>query len=292
MNLKWRLRKMSLPDIPGLPRPPGPTVPINIADLAPNMPEGKRAKLAQSSAWPWHAHGDVNEGSIFERKYREITNFYIAQAATDQMARAILWAFRMYRPLAEAIVKEFTYSTEKVNGSFVGDEAAGAMETTIRPLVRDTFLGNITGLACLDWRQSEPLALWPNGAFLHVIPSRRAWALLDRFATATRNQQTWLILGYAEFLQDFPVAVALHDWQNDAQGWRLQNYFYPNHAMSNLMFMQHGSPRWVETSTAYRCDAWVRENKNVCIWPIGIEVLIAPRVGTATLSNAAVTWPP
>lgn len=284
---------MSLPrpNIPGLPPLPGPPVPVAISELAPNMPEGKRAKLAQASAWPWHATGDVNEGSIFERKYREITNYYIAQASTDQMARAILWAFRMYRPMAEAILKEFTYSTEKVNGSFLGDVAAGNMQTTMRPLVRDTFVGNVTGLSCIDWRQSEPLALWPNGSAIHIIPSRRAWALGDRFATAVRNHQTWLILGYAEFLQDFPIAVALHDWQNDSQGWRLQNYFYPNHAMSNLMFMQHGSPRWVETAGQYRSDAWVRENKNLCLWPIGVEIIIASDVGDNTLSNAAVGWP-
>lgn len=273
----------NLPGIPGLPTPPGPTVPVTIAQLAPNMPEGKRAKLAQASAWEWHAHGDVNEGSILDRKYREITDYYIAQAATDQMARAILWAFRMYQPLAEAIVKEFTYSTEKVNGSFVGDEAAGNMETTIRPLCRDTFVGNITGGLCLDYRQSQPLALWPAGALIHVIPSRRAWALGDRFATALRNHQTWLILGFAELLQDTPVVTALHDWINDHQGWRLPHWFFANHALSNMMFHAFGSPRWVETDTSYRCDAWVRENKNVCLWPIGIEVLTAARSSTNSL---------
>ena len=254
-------------------------MPISIAQLAPNMPEAKRAKLAEASRWPWHTHGDVNEGHLFQRKYAEITNYYFAQALPNA-GKAVLELFRMYQPLAEAIVKEFTYSTEKVNGSFVGDEARGAMETTIRPLCRDSFVGNVTGTLCLDWRQSEPTAAWPNGALIHIIPSRRAWALGDRYATAVDKEQTWLILGYAEFLQDFPVVTALHDWINDSLGWRLPHWFFPNHAISNLMVHAFGSPRWVETNHRYRCDAWVRENKNVCLWPIGIEVLTGTRAET------------
>lgn len=266
-------------NIPGLSTPPGPTPPTGIASLAPAMPEQKRSKLSKASSWVWQETGDVSEGDIFERKYREITNFYLAQAATDQMARAVLWLFRMYRPLAEAVCKEFTYSTEKVNGTFVGDAARGAQQTTMRPLVRDTFYDPTLPGLVIDWVQSQPAAAWPAGAALHVIPSRRTWALGSTYAEAVEDEQTYLILGYAEFLQNFPVAIAIHDWINDSLGWRNQNYFYPNHAMSNLMLMQFGSPRWVQTNERYRCDSWVRENKNVSVWPIGVEILIADRVG-------------
>lgn len=265
----------------------------SIAQLAPNMPEAKRAKLAQSSRWPWHTAGDVNEGHIFDRKFKEITNYYYCEALPNN-AKAILWAFQLYRPLIEAVAKEFTYSTEKVNGSFIGDEAAGAMETTMRPLIRDSFPGDVTpALTVLDWRQAEPLALWPGGSAIHIIPSRRMWNAPNnnRWAVALDNHRTWVILGYAEFLQDFPVVTALHDRINDAQGWRLQQYFYPNHSLTNLMFHQHGSSRWVETGTQYRCDAWVRDNKAVCLWPIGVEILTADIVGNLDLSNLAVGWP-
>jgi len=246
----------------------------NLAKLCPTMPESKRSKLANASTWPWHSTRDFNQGDIFERKYREIAGYYYAQATgREALGVSILKLFAKYKPVVEAFVKEFTYSTEKVNGEFMGDLARGARETTIRPIVRDSF-GDEAGTCYASYFQVPAAA----NAELHIIPDVASQAITTT-VTAHENHRAWLILGYAELFATLPVIDGIQEWVNDSIGFRKPIYCYPQHAITNLLLVQSGTPLYVETGDQFDLDGFAISTNTTGIWPIGVEVIIDPSIG-------------
>ena len=247
---------------------------VSLAELCPNMPEGKRAKLADASAWPWHRSGDVNQKDIFERKYKEIAGYYYAQAlGRDSLGKSILQLFEKYKPVVEAVVKEFTYSTEKVNGEFLGDLARGNKETTIRPLVLDSF-GDEDHNLVASYTQT-PAAVGEQ----HIIPNNAAHAAGRTVAVAHERERTWIILGYAELHATIPVIDAIQEHVNDSVGFRKPIYLYPQMAITNLLLVEKASPLWVETGHELDIDGYAFRVNTFGLWPIGVEVITDAAIG-------------
>lgn len=241
------------------------------------MPEGKRAKLANASAWPWHTTGDVSQGDIFDRKFREIAAYYYAEAlAREPLGRSIMQLFSKYRPVVEAVAREFTYSTEKVNGEFLGDLARGSKETTIRPLVLDSFGGGVAPHNTLSAvYQQTPTAVGE----LHIIPDAVSHTA-GRTVVYTRDKRrTWIILGYAELVATIPVVEAIQEHINDSVGFRKPIYIYPQHAISNLLLTEKGSPLWVETGSEFDLDGYAWIVNATGMWPIGVECIVDAEIG-------------
>lgn len=246
----------------------------NLAELCPNMEEDKRSKLSKASAWPWHTARDFDEGHLFERKYREIAGYYYAQGvARDSLGASILKLFAKYRPVIEAFVKEFTYSTEKVNGEFMGDMARGGSETTIRPIVRDSF-GDEAG-NCYASYQQVPAA----NVEQHIIPDAASHVASGGSVHAHDKHRAWLILGYAELIATVPVMDAVQEWVNDSIAFRKPIYLYPQHALTNLLLVQSGTPLYVETDEQYDLDGWPWTTNTTGMWPIGVEAIVDPSIG-------------
>jgi len=246
----------------------------NLAQLCPNMEEDKRSKLSKASTWPWHTARDMNEEYIFERKFREIAGYYYAEGvARDPLGAAILKAFAKYKPVVAAFVKEFTYSTEKVNGEFMGDMARGGSETQLRPIVRDSF-GDEAGTCYASYSQ-VPVA----NTELQIIPDVAHSGVPDTYVTAHEKHRAWLILGYAELVATLPNLDAVQEWVNDSIGFRKPIYLYPQHAMTNLLFVQNGTPLYVETGEHYDLDGYPYTTNTVGLWPIGFECIIDPSIG-------------
>ena len=254
----------------------------NLAKLCPTMPEDKRRKLANASTWLWHETRDFNQGDIFERKFREISGYYYAEGAgRDSLVVAIAKLFAKYKPVIEAFVKEFTYSTEKVNGEFMGDLARGASETTLRPLVLDSF-GNVANVqACANYWQL-PAAVAPFGALPgenHIIPDNVSHVAGRPTVTAINNRRAWLILGYAELVAGVQVYDSVQEWVNDSIAFRKPLYSWPQQSISNILLMQSGTPLYVETGEQMDLDGWATAAVNSGIWPIGVECIIDPEIG-------------
>jgi len=236
--------------------------------------KSKRSKLATASAWPWHTTGDVNQGDIFERKYKEIAGYYYAQAlGRDALGKSILQLFEKYKPLVAAVVKEFTYSTEKVNGEFLGDLARGSKETTIRPLVLDSF-GDANHNLVAAYTQT-PAAVGEQ----HIIPTNAAHALGRTVAVTHENERTWVILGYAELHATIPVIDAIQEHINDSVGFRKPIYLYPQMAITNLLLVEKASPLWVETDHEFDLDGYAYRVNTFGLWPIGVEVITDAAIG-------------
>ena len=248
---------------------------LSLAELCPNMPEIQRSKLATSSTWDWHPVGDINQGDIFDRKYREVAGYYYAEATgRDPLAVSILKLFEKYRPVVEAVAKEFTYSTEKVNGEFMGDLARGASETTIRPLVLDSF-GSAANVLSAVYSQNLPGA----PAELHIIPDRVSHAAGRTVVVTHDKRRTWIILGYAELVATVSIIDAVQEHVNDRVGFRKPIYVYPQHAMTNLLLVQKGTPLWVETNHEFDLDGYAINNTMTGMWPIGVEVIVDVEIG-------------
>lgn len=237
--------------------------PTSLAELCPNMPETKRAKLAESSALAWKTHGDVNEGDVFERKFYECCGFYYAYNTPEGLA--ILNLFTRMRPLIEAWVKEFTYNTDKVGGSFKGDLATGLRETTIRPLGTWSFSN-------AAWTQQ----LSGAPGMLNLIPDDDESD--GSTETATEDQKTWLILGYAELIAGVPIVERVQEYMNDAEGLRNPLYVYLQQALSDLLIIERGSPLWTETGDALDIDVYVRNDTYTGFFPIGLECLVESQI--------------
>jgi len=248
----------------------------NLAKLCPTMPEDKRRKLSNASTWPWHETRDFNQGDIFERKFREITGYYLeAGVARDSLGVSILKLFQKYKPAIEAFTKEFTYSTEKVNGEFMGDLARGGSEATIRPLVLDSF-GNAAHVqACANYWQL-PVA----GAENNIIPDNISNTAGRTTVIAHENLRAWFIVGYAELVAGVAVYDSVQEWVNDSIAFRKPLYNWPQMSMTNLLLMQSGTPLYVETGEQYDLDGWATAAVNSGIWPIGVECIVDPEIGT------------
>lgn len=257
-----------------------------LTKLVPTMPEDKRGKLANASTWDWHESRDFNQGDVFERKFREIAGWYYAEGAgRDPLVVAIAKLFAKYKPIIEAFVKEFTYSTEKVNGQFMGDLARGASEVTLRPLVLDSFGTLAHVLACANYWQ-----LPAAGAENHIIPDNvrtAAEVAAGRVpaAFAHTNRRAWLILGYAELVAGVQVYDSVQEWINDSVGFRKPLYNWPQLSISNILLMQSGCPLYVETGEQFDLDGWATAAVNSGIWPIGVEAIVDPEIGLN------LTWP-
>ena len=247
----------------------------SLAELCPNMPEAKRSKLANASKWPWHVAGDVNQGDVFERKFKQLAGYYLAQAAgRDTLVKTIFQLFQTYKPVIVAAVKEFTYSTEKVNGEFMGDEARGAMETTMRPLVLDSF-GSLAHVLSVTNYWQIPVALAEN----HIIPDNVNNAAGRTEVFTHDRRRAWLILGWAELIATIPVYDSVQEWINDSMGFRKPYYLYPHVAMTNLLLMEKGTPTWVETNHSWDADGFALSATQSGMWPIGVEVIVDPEIG-------------
>lgn len=250
----------------------------NLAKLMPTMPEDKRRKLSNASTWDWHETRDFNQGDIFERKFREIAGYYYAEGAgRDSLVVAILKLFAKYKPAIEAFVKEFTYSTEKVNGEFMGDLARGGSETTIRPLVLDSF-GNLAHVqACANYWQL-PAALADN----NIIPDNVSHAAGRTTVLAHENLRAFFIIGYAELVSGVAVYDAVQEWVNDSIAFRKPLYCWPQLSMTNILLMQSGTPLYVETGEEYDLDGFATAAVNSGMWPIGVECIVDPEMGLNT----------
>lgn len=247
----------------------------SLAELCPNMEEDKRRKLSNASGWEWHESRDFNQEDIFERKFREIVGYYYAEGTgREGLGVAILKLFAKYRPVVEAFVKEFTYSTEKVNGDFMGDMAKGASETQLRPIVRDCF-GDEAGACYASYWQTPAAA----DAEIHIIPDEASHAAGNTEVLAHDEHRAWLILGYAELKATLPVLDAVQEWVNDSIQFRKPLYLYPQHAMTNLLLMQNGTPLYVETDEEYDLDGYALSTNTTGLWPIGFECIIDPSIG-------------
>ncbi len=261
---------------------------INLAKLLPNMSEDKRKKLSNASNWDWHDARDFNEGDVFERKFREICGYYYAQGvARDSLGASILKLFQKYKPAMEAFVKEFTYSTEKVNGEFMGDIARGASETTIRPLVLDSFSDvAYTAPSCANyWQLPGAVPAYPVPGEQHIIPDNIQTAAGRAEAVAHENRRAFFIVGYAELVAGVAVYDSVQEDVNDSIGLRNPLYHWPQMSMTNLLLMQNGTPLYVETGEEYDLDGWATAEVVSGLWPIGIECIIEPELG------AVLGWP-
>jgi len=247
----------------------------NLAKLMPNMPEDKRRKLSNASTWPWHETRDFNQGDVFERKFREITGYYYAEgAARDSLGVSIFKLFQKYKPAVEAFVKEFTYSTEKVNGEFMGDMARGGSEVTLRPLVLDSF-GNAAHVQAVANYWQIPVA----GAENNIIPDNVSHAAGRTTVIAHNNLRAWFIVGYAELTAGVAVYDSVQEWLNDSIAFRKPLYNWPVMSMTNVLLMQSGTPLYVETGEQFDLDGWATAAVASGIWPIGFECIVDPEIG-------------
>lgn len=235
----------------------------SLAELCPNMPEKKRENLAEASTWPWKGHGDINEGDLFERKFYECCGVYYAYNTPQGIA--LLNMFERMRPVIEAWVKEFTYNEDKVGGSFKGDLAKGGRETTIRPLGTWSFSN-------AAW--SQTLSGAPG--MLNLIPDdTQADASTE---TATEDEQTWLILGYAELIAGVPIVERVQEYTNDSEGLRNPLYVYLQQALSDLLIIERGSPLYIEDGDNLDLDVYVRNDTYTGFFPIGLECLVETQI--------------
>lgn len=235
-------------------------VQVNLAELAPNMPEKKRKKLASAGNIAWETHGDINQADLFDKKWKECVGYYYAE--NTPLAKAIMQLFRDNRGLVEAWVKEFSYSEDKVGGIFKGDLATGSQETTIRPIQPETF-------ANAEYTQDSGVAA---GDTINLIPDD---GVADgSVETATEDEETWLILGYAEFIAGVPIATIIQEFTNDGEGLRNPLYIYPQQAMTNLLLAERSSPLWIETGHTLDIDYYLRNDTVTGMWPIGLECIV------------------
>lgn len=236
---------------------------FSLAELCPNMPEKKREKLAKSSELEWKTHGDVNEGDLFDRKFKECIGYYYSR--NMPRGKAILQLFEFYRPVIEAWVKEFTYNEDKVGGAFKGDLATGSSETTIRPL-------GIYGFTNASWTQR--LATAPGA--MNLIPDETQ--VDGSYETATEDEVSWLILGYAEMIAGVPIVTRIQEYTNDGVGLRNPLYVYPQQALTDLLIVERGSAFWIETGDRLDIDVYVRNDTLTGFWPIGLECLVETQI--------------
>lgn len=255
MILIWRKRKMA-------------ELRQSLAELCPNMPEKKREKFSKASGWGWKTHGDINEGDLLDRKLKECIGYYYS--TNMPRGKTILELFNYYRPVIEAWVKEFTYNEDKVNGSFKGDLATGASETTIRPLIPESF-------AHAQYTQRRVA----GAGVMNLIPDDTQAA--SSVETATKNEKTWLILGYCEFIAGVPIVTILQEYINDSEGLRNPLYVYPQQALTDLLLVERASALWIETGKQLDIDYYVRNDTVTGFFPVGLECLVETQITDISL---------
>lgn len=234
---------------------------ISLVDLVPNMLEFKRELVASYDAqFPWRKHGDVDEGKVFERKFQELATGYFAQGATVS-ARVMFDQYIRYKALISAVARGHSYDEDIVGGSFVGDTAAGAAETTVRHLdMDDTF-------ATASWNQASVIGQ------MNIIPDDTI--ANNSVETAVANQETWIILGMYESLSGIPIHTRVQTFINDADANRLAQTCYLNQVLSNLLVFPYGTPFWVRESQTLDIDSFARAPAGVATGfiPFGVEIL-------------------
>jgi len=160
-----------------------------------------------------------------------------------------------------------------VNGEVMGDLARGASETTLRPLVLDSFPETATGVPGAANYWQLPGAFAEN----HIIPDNVFPALTTVIATV--NRRAWLILGYAELVAGVQVYDSVQEWVNDSIAFRKPLYCWPQHSISNILLMQSNTPLYVETGEQFDLDGFATAAVNSSMWPIGVECIVDPEIG-------------
>lgn len=235
----------------------------SLGKQSPAMPYKKREKLAKADRkWDLATYKveDLTEEDIFERKYMEAANYYLSQA-TESSCKIILQMFKEAKPVVRAALKEFVHSPDKVDGSFVGDLAEASDEVTLRALCEDTF-------ANASYTNTPP----SGGGDMHLVPN------VSGTETATEDEQTWLIFGYAEFKVDTPVISRVQETLDDSEKTRRTLEVYLQQVLSDMQIFPRSSILWVETGGTIDIDAHALSDTTTGFFPIGIEICTANQV--------------
>lgn len=240
-----------------------------LTDLAPELPEGVKTKLAKAKEWN-RIDQYTHERDVFNRSYENIASLYYGSALNrggNAAGAAMLSVFSEYKPVVDQFVRfnlknEDVFGGDPLNAKLVGDIARGGDQAFIRPLVIRSF-----GTA--------------NAAYSHTPSSTGDYDLLPTGTgtlTATSAKQAWIVLGYMEPYAGGEIPYdEIQAQPNDAEGVRRPDY--PRHTMimqggGNLRVYKRPTPLLIETGMTIDINVNVRTaNVEFGLWPIGIEVL-------------------
>lgn len=247
--------------------------------ICPQMPDSKRKRLAEAAQkYPLAAQAfesGITEQIIFDRKYQEIGQLYLSAVggSNPMNVRAILDMFSEYKPVAEAVASRFTH--EVVEGSFACDVAEANKDVVMRPICEDTF-GTTTANSVKIGPYQQTISAEGD---VNLIPS--AASISDGGAatwTATKEEQTIVIFGYAETYADDAVISRIQETITDRVGDRKPLEVYLQQQLGDMKVIKRNSALWVEDTNTLDINATAIKAGKTGMYPIGVDFCINSQV--------------
>ena len=253
-------------------------VEVVLGRTSPGMPIDKRTRLAEAATKynlsTIEYSGGITEKMLFDRKYDEIKTLYMAATAgsNPMNMKAVLDMFNEYQPVVEAVIAYFVH--EQVKGTLACDVAESNKDVIVRQTCEDTFSGPAVAPKVGPYSQ-----IVATGTGIDYIPSAASVAATGTTTwTATREQQTLIIMGYGEFVSATPFVSRIQETQSDRVGDRIPLEVYMMQA-GDLRMMKRNSALWVEDDSTLDIDVTAIANGITGIYPIGVDICTNAQVG-------------
>jgi len=256
---------------------------VSLSKLCPMMASDKRERLVEAQAEHNLAtiafeKGNISEMDVFTRKYEEIKSIYVAAVAGSNPLnmKAVLDMFNEYQPVVECVASYHIH--EQVKGTLACDVAESNKDVVMRPICEDSF-GTTAANTINRGPYTQTLT---RGTARNYIPSQAS--INDGGAatwTATREQQTIVILGYAEFMTlSEPVVSRIQETISDRVDDRrpLEVYLMQK---GDMKVLKRNSAEWVEDDTTLDINVTAINNGRTGMYPIGVDFAITSLVNNA-----------
>jgi hypothetical protein len=215
----------------------------------------------------WKTSGSFNEDNIFDQMYDEVVTSYYAEATDVKAAgRQVLDLFNRWKPLAGQFARHaLRGDVDDPLDANLNWDAEGAGQAIVRPLNMDSF----TNAKYSQVPESE-------GQY-NIVPDQTQGN--GATATATENQQAFMVFGYADFYAGNKVSYDyIQEDINDDIGARrpfhVRNQMEGEDTLS--VASRERGPLFVEPGFDLDIDVRVKEpGIETGLFPLGIEVVRA-----------------